>query len=76
MTTITIPKKEYQDVIRGQRDILSRLDFLQKVVIETSRDEIDPRVILRLEKISSNLDKGKGKRFSSITSFKNYLKKL
>lgn len=76
MTTITIPKSEYETMIKGQKTILSRLDFLQKLFIETSKDEIDPLVLSKLEKISSGLDKGKGKRFSSSASFNNYLKNL
>ena len=37
MTTITIPIKEYKQSIQMQKNILSRLDLLQKVVFESSK---------------------------------------
>ncbi|HUC88639.1 MAG TPA: hypothetical protein VMR49_01240 [Candidatus Paceibacterota bacterium] len=76
MTTITIPIKEYKQSIQIQKSILSRLDLLQKVVFENSKDEINPSVIKHFEKISVDLDNNKGKKFNSISSFKNYLRKL
>ena len=76
MNTITIPIKEYKQSIQIQKNILSRLDLLQKVVFENSKDEINSSTMKRLEKISLDLDNGKGERFSSFSSFKNYLKKL
>jgi len=76
MTTITIPIKEYKQSIQMQKNILSRLDLLQKVVFESSKDEIVPNIMKRFEKISIDLDNNKGKKFSSISSFKNYLRDL
>ncbi len=73
MTTITIPIKEYKQSIQMQKSILSRLNLLQKVVFESSKDEIDSSVLKRYEKISTDLDNGKGKKFSSFSSFKKYL---
>lgn len=76
MTTITIPIKEYKQSIELQKSILSRLDLLQKVVFENSKDEIDSSVLRRFEKISFDLDNGKGKKFPSVSLFKSYLKDL
>ena len=76
MTTITIPIKEYKQSIQMQKNILSRLDLLQKVIFESSKDEVNPSVMKRLERISFDLDNNKGKKFSSISSFKNYLRNL
>ena len=76
MTMITIPIKEYKQSIQMQKNILFRLDLLQKIVFESSKDEINPTKIKRFERISSSLDTGKGRKFSSISSFKNYLKDL
>ncbi|OGI72465.1 hypothetical protein A3J61_02445 [Candidatus Nomurabacteria bacterium RIFCSPHIGHO2_02_FULL_38_15] len=76
MNTIEIPIKEYKQSLQVQKSILSHLDFLQKMVFESSRDEITPSAMRRLEKISSKLDKGAGKRFSTIASFKKYLKEI
>jgi hypothetical protein len=73
---MTIPIKEYKQSIQMQKSILSRLDFLQKIVFENSKDEINPSLMKRYEKISFDLDNDKGKKFSSISSFKNYLKNL
>jgi len=78
MTTITIPIKEYKESIQIQKSILSRLDLLQKAVFENSKYyyDINPSLLKRYEKISLDLDKGKGKKFSSFSSFKKYLKDL
>ena len=76
MNMITIPIKEYKQSIQLQKSILFRLDLLQKVVFENSKDEIDSSLLKRFEKISFNLDAGKGKKFSSISSFKTYLRGL
>ena len=76
MTTISIPIKEYRQSIEMQKTILSRLDFLQKVVFESSKDEISSDKVKHLEKISLDLDNGKGKKFTSFSLFKNYLNKL
>ena len=59
-----------------QKSILFRLDFLQKIVFESSKDEVSFERMKHFEKISLELDNGKGKRFSSISFFKNYLKDL
>ena len=76
MSTITIPIKEYKQSIQIQKTILSRLDFLQKIIFESSKDEINPTKMKRLERISLDLDNGKGRRFSSFSSFKSYLRDL
>ena len=76
MTTVTIPIKEYKQSIQMQKSILSRLDFLQKIVFESSKDEISSDRMKHFEKISFELDSGKGKKFYSISSFKNYLRDL
>jgi len=54
------------------------LDLLQKAVFENSKYyyDINPSLLKRYEKISLDLDKGKGKKFSSFSSFKKYLKDL
>jgi len=76
MTTITIPIKEYKQSIQMQKSILSRLDLLQKVVFESSKDKVSSEKIKYFEKISLDLDNGKGKKFPSFSSFKNYLRDL
>lgn len=76
MNTISIPIKEYKQTIRTQKDILSRLDLLQAIIIENSKDEVNTSTMKRFEKISLNLDKGNAKNFSSISSFRKYLKDL
>ena len=76
MNTITIPIKEYKQSIQIQKGILSRLDLLQKIVFENSKDEISIDKMKYLEKISFDLDNNKGKKFSSVSSFRTYLKNL
>lgn len=59
-----------------QKAILSRLELLQAMVFENAKDEISPVAMKRYEKISLGLDAGKGKKLSSISGFKSYLKNL
>jgi hypothetical protein len=76
MNTITIPLNEYKQTLDMQKSILSRLDLLQEMVFESTKDEISSSLLKRYEKISKSLDNQKGKRFTTKQSFKNYLKDL
>ena len=65
MTTIIIPKKEYQNIIQRQSFIEKELAFLKKSLLELDEVNIKPSVLRRLERISRELDQGKGRAFSS-----------
>lgn len=76
MTTITIPMKEYKQSIEIQKSILSRLDFLQKVIFENSKDEVSPLYIERLTKIEEGFSAGKGIKLKNKSEVKKFFRAL
>lgn len=76
MTTITIPIKEYKQSIQLQKSILSRLDILQRVILENARDEINPGYIERLAKIERGLSAGKGIMLKNKSEIKKFFRSL
>ncbi len=77
MQTITIPKKEYKSIVQRQARIEQELRVVKKVLLrEMYEAEIRPAVLARWEKISRDLDEGKGIAFSSISKMRDWLKDL
>ncbi|MBI3443014.1 MAG: hypothetical protein HY007_04570 [Candidatus Sungbacteria bacterium] len=77
MQTITIPKKEYQGIVRRQVKIEQELRAVRKVLLqEIDEAEIKPVVLARWEKISCDLDDGKGLTFSSVSKMRDWLKNV
>jgi len=77
MITVTIPKKEYRNLIRRQERVEEELDILKKVVRrEIQEQQIVPSVLKRWERISHDLDRGKGRSFSSAREMERWLKHL
>jgi len=76
MTTITIPIKEYKQSIEIQKSILSRLDLLQKVIFENSKDEVSSLYIERLTKIEKDLSLGKSIKLKNKSEVKKFFNSL
>lgn len=76
MATITIPIKEYKQSIEIQKSILSRLDFLQKVIFENSKDEVSQKYIERLTKIEKGLVEGKSIKLKNKNEVKKFFHSL
>ncbi len=76
MTTVTIPKKEYQGIIHRQSLIERELAFLKKKLVDFDEKNIKPSVLLRWERISRDLDQDRGQAFSSLKDMKKWLKNL
>ena len=77
MSTVTIPKIEYKTLVRRQARVERDLDILKKLVQSEIREEqILPSVLKRWERISRDLDRGKGRSFSSAKAMKKWLKDL
>lgn len=77
MNTITIPKKEYKNLVRRQATIEKEVDTLKQIVMAEIREErIKPSVLKRWDRISRDMDKGKGYSFSSPQEAVAWLKKL
>lgn len=67
MTTIVIPKKEYLNLMRRQMRIEKELCVLRKVLqAEIGEERIRPAALKRWDRISRDLDRGKGRSFASV----------
>ena len=76
MATITIPKKEYQNIIQRQSLLEKEMGFLRKTLFELDEINIKPSVLRRWERISRELDRGQGRSFSSFRGMKEWLRNL
>ena len=73
----TITQKEYKNIILRQDKIEEELDILKKIMkTEIGEEQIRPVVLKRWERISRDLDQGKGRRFSSLGEMRRWLKNL
>lgn len=76
MTTVTIPKNEYLKIVETQEKLREKLDLLQKMFEEEIQEEIRPEYAKKLDRISADLDKGRGVRFLNAREAKKYLRNL
>lgn len=76
MDTVTISRLAYQTLVQKQTRTAEDLLSLKKMVVLLAKDEVTSQYAKKLEKRSRALDAGKGKRFSTMRSFKSYLKTL
>ena len=76
MNTITIPKKEYQQLARKQAQTAAQVSVLREIVKRLVQDELRPAYVKKLEKQSVALDNGKGKYFNTLKQFRSYLAAL
>lgn len=74
MTTITIPKNEYLKIIETQEKLGKELTLLRKMFQNEICEEVRLEYIKKLDKIDSEIDKGKCIRFSSVSEMKKYLR--
>jgi len=73
----TITQKEYKNIILRQEKIEGDLDILKKIVqAEIREEQIRPAVLKRWERISDDLDAGKGRSFHSAKEMKKWLKNV
>ena len=77
METLTIPKKEYHHLLRRQAKIEQDLRVVKRVLRDEMNDErVKPEVLKRWERISGDLDAGKGRAFSTLRSMRVWLRDL
>ncbi len=77
MRTATITKQAYRELLRRQERIERQVRTLSEVVRhEADEDRIRPTVLKRWERISRDLDQGKGRVFSSVAAMREWLRKL
>lgn len=76
MATVTIPKKEYQNIARRQIVLEKELAFLKNIFLEAEESFIRPAALRRWERISRALDRGRGRSFTSVKEVRQWLKEL
>ena len=77
MQTLTIPKKEYHRLVRRQEKIEKDMRLVKEILWDEMSDErIKLEVLKRWERISGDLDRGKGKTFSSPQTMRLWLHNL
>ena len=76
METITISKSKLNQILSTQEKLKSELVYLKNVVLDSLNDELDPKIIKRLEEMSVKLDNGAGKRFDSTDDVKSFLDRM
>jgi len=76
MATITIPKKEYQNIVQRQLLLEKEILLLKKGLLQSDEALIRPAILKRWERISRDLDKGKGRSFNSPKEMKGWLRTI
>ena len=61
---------------KNYKKLENRMETLEQVIKEFFSGELKEEKIKKLEKISKQLDRGSGRRFSSHHDFQQYLKSL
>lgn len=73
----TITQKEYQHILRRQEKMEAEFDVVKKILAaEIQEEKIRPAVLKRWERISRDMDQGKGRAFSSVKEMRQWLRKL
>lgn len=77
MNLVTLPKKQYKTLVRRQEKVERELAVLKEVVKEQAEDNlIRPAVLKKWERISKDIDTGKGRVFKSPKEVGAWFKKL
>ena len=76
MNTVSIPRIEYQNILKTQKELRSKVAVIENIISDSLLDEVSQKYAKKLERISSEMDKGKGVRFSSVREMKRYLRAL
>jgi len=66
-------QNKYTEVLRRQEKLEREFDVLKKAILATDEANIRPTTLKRWERISSDLDRGKGRQFSSLRDMKKWL---
>lgn len=73
----TITQKEYTNLVRRQERVEAEIGVLKKIVRdEITGSEIKPVVLRKWERISRDLDRGKGRSFASGKAAQKWLKSI
>lgn len=76
MTTITLPKSAYSEILKHQERADALLTKLQKQVEELARDDLRPEVSVRVVKQSRLIDAGKGIKLKNMKEYRALVRSL
>lgn len=77
MPTVVISKKEYKELLQRQEKIEGDLRVLKEIVrSDVDESRIRPAVLKKWERISRDLDRGKGRSFASMKEMKSWLARV
>lgn len=77
MKSGTVTKREYETLVARQRRLEQEISLLKEIVqTDLEGERIRPEVIRRLDRLSRELDGGKGRSFSSLAEMRRWLKRL
>lgn len=77
MGTVTIPKKEYNNLLKRQWRVEEELEVIKGMLKkELEEDRVKPHILKKWERISRDLDRGKGRSFSSPKEMQKWLRNL
>ncbi len=76
MNTIAVPIKEYKHLLKRQKKVEAELDFIKKIVLVDDEKFIRPSILKKWERISRDMENGKGLFFDSVAEMRKWLKNL
>lgn len=76
MSTITLPKNKYTQILDTQEKLRGDLARLQKIVSYIAQDEVNPEYAARLSKIEKGLSADRGLKFKNKSEVKRFFRAL
>lgn len=61
---------------KTQKELKQRLDLMEKMLSDFTKDKVISARVNKLNKISTDMDKGIGAKFANAREVKNYLNNL
>ncbi|MBT4894749.1 hypothetical protein HON59_01655 [bacterium] len=76
MNTITLSKTKYLNIQDSQKKLMQKVELMQKMLLELAEDNVLPKYADKLNKISADMDKGKGVKFANARDMEKYLNEI
>ena len=76
MNIITVPKNEYDSLIKSNKEMGKRIRTIEILVSDIAQDEITPKYHARLNKISRSIDMKNAGVFKNLNQIRKFFKNL
>lgn len=77
MDTITLPRQTYKTLLKRQERTEKELETIKDLIKTHVEDlSIRPAALKRWERISGNIDRGRGRSFTSVEKMRKWLARL